>query len=338
MVQHHRHRQHKAHPERHQTQPRRRPCAPAGQRLGHHRTVRPTGPEKPRLAPPHPFERHKHKDQRQDHPGDLRRPARIVAVQPCGKHARGQRLHPEMRDRPVIRHRLHQRQRHARGDGGPRQRQTHPQEQRPRPRPQRPRHVIGRPGLFAERRPRQQIDIRIQRRRQHDHRHAARPHLGEPVVPRRLPPHRAAQGGLHRPCILQEIHHSIGPHIGRDGQGKQQRVIQPAAARKAVHHHQPRRPRSHRRRQKAHAPHQQQRVAEIAGQHGVHKMRPDVLGRVKGDPDHRQHGGQHDGGNQHRTDGPAVQPQPARKNPTILLRHHDRGLNRKRFPCPEKPV
>ena len=69
---------------------------------------------KPRIAPALPFDPQQHQHQRQDHQRNLRRPARVVVVQPGREYPRSQGLHPEMLHRAEIGNRLHQDQRHTR--------------------------------------------------------------------------------------------------------------------------------------------------------------------------------------------------------------------------------
>ena len=158
-----------------------------------------------RPPPPRPLEQHDQRHERQDHQRDLRRPAGVLALEPGGEDAGVQGLDAEIADHAVVRDRLHHRDRGARDDRWPGQRQAHAAEQPPAPGAERARGLVGRGGLLEPGGAGQQVDIGVERGRQHHHRRLDRADAREPVVAGRGVAHRLAQRRLHRAGIVEEI-------------------------------------------------------------------------------------------------------------------------------------
>ena len=117
----------------------------------------------------------------------------------------------------------------------------------------------------------QQVNIRVEHQDQHDRRPAQRAYFREPVIPRPVA-HDAAQGGLHDARMVQQMGVGIGQHIGREGQRDDQRDLDPAAARKFGHCHQPCRTRAQGAGAKPHQNHQHGGGRDIARQDGVEQV------------------------------------------------------------------
>ena len=109
---------------------------------------------------------------------------------------------------------------------------------------------------------------------------------------------------LHGACVFQQIHQRIGAHIGRNGQWHQQQPFHPLGPQEFISTDEPCGTRSQNHRSHAHRHHQGQRGANIAWQRRRQQMRPDVLGREKGQIYDRKNGNDHKDGNAQRTNAP----------------------------------
>ena len=114
--------------------------------------------------------------------GDLRRAGEAVAVEPGVVDGDGERAHAEELDRADVVQRLHQRERHACGKRGPRQRQRHLPERRRRAPAERAAHLEHADRLREEARPRGDVDVRVEHHAHHEDGAADAPDVGEPVV------------------------------------------------------------------------------------------------------------------------------------------------------------
>ncbi len=223
-------------------------------------------------------------DQQPDHEqqhddGDLCAAAGIAHHQPDIEHAGGQGFDGEKFHRPEIVQRFHQHQRDADDDRRPRHRQRHAAERGPGGTAEGAGGFADARRLFQERRPRQEIDIGVQRHGHDGDRTAERSDFREPVIPSGVPSRQVAQQALNRPRELENVGIDIGDHIGGHRQRQHQRPFEYPSSRKLAHRDQPGGGDADQYGPQRDAGHQFQRVDDVSRQHGVQQMRPDILGR-----------------------------------------------------------
>ena len=209
---HHRH-QHRAHPGEQDAVARgggelggeqpvpdrlHRPHAELGQRRGHHQPDqrerqdhRGRGREPAQAHGPHDvaarrelgvarapareaLEHEQRERDRHEQHGELHRRVAVERVEPDAVDRVRERPHPEQVDRAEVGERLHQRERDAAEDRRPRERQAHAQDRPAAREPEPARGLEQRARLAEERRPRQQVDVRVE----HEREHADRPERG----------------------------------------------------------------------------------------------------------------------------------------------------------------
>ena len=205
-------------------------------------------------------ERHHH----QQHGGQLRGGHAVVHAEPGLVNAGREGLNAEVARNSKVGQCFHQRQCHARSHRRPGQRQGHFADAARQGRAQQAGrlHEMHRP--LAQRRARQQINIRVKRDSEHQHRTAQAAHLGQQPA---LPAEGLAQAHLERPAVLQKIGVSVGHHISGHGQRQKQRPFKspPAGKVEQSHHH----GRAHAQggHARGHAQTQHQRGGGVLGQH-----------------------------------------------------------------------
>ena len=218
-------------------------------------------------APAGAFKQQHQRDKAQQHQRQLRRGGPVAQREPGPVDARGEGLHREVADGAEVGQRLHQRQRHATGDGRPRHRQRDAQKALPGCQPQRAGDLDHRVATLDEGRARHQVNIGVEHQREHDHRAAGRPHVGKPIVSA-APAKGLAQRRLQRAHVLQQVGVAVGHHVGRHRQRQDQRPFKHRPAGKVMPCHQPGRPDAQQRDTDADPATQVQGGDHIVGQNG----------------------------------------------------------------------
>ena len=149
-------------------------------------------------------------DEDQQDNGQLRRPAKVSFAQPGCVDAKRQRVDAKEADRRNVVQAFHQGEADANHDGRPCLRQGHGKKGPPRRFAKGARHIKLAHGLAQEARLRRHVDIGVENQRQHDDRAGKRADFRKHIVLRAAPSHGAAQPGLQRPRIIQEIHIGVG--------------------------------------------------------------------------------------------------------------------------------
>ena len=199
---------------------------------------------------------------------------RAVAQQePGAVDAGGERVDREVRDRPEVGERLHQRERDAAGDRGPRERQLDAPEHLAAARAERARGLDERRRPLGERGAREQVGVRVEREHEHRRRARQRADVREPVVVA-APAEGLAQRRLHRPGVLQRVGVGVGHHVGRHREREQQRPLEHPAAREAELRDDPAGERPAERDAGADEDDERERVAGVAREHRVGEVRP----------------------------------------------------------------
>ena len=206
---------------------------------------------------------------------DLRGALAIAQPVPGPIDRRRQRLHAVILDGAEIGERLQERQHHAGGNGGPRQRQCDAEEGAPRAVAQDTTGLDQGVRLAEECGARGEIDVRIEHQREQERDAAGRAEIGEPVVAA-APAGGLAQGALNGTGESQKIGIGIADDVGRQHQRQQQRPLQQPAAGEAAHRHQPRRAGADDGRAEADHQQQDQRVEEDVDELGVGEMPPQL--------------------------------------------------------------
>jgi hypothetical protein len=132
-----------------------------------------------------------------------------------------ERVDGEVRDGTVVGERLHQRERDAAGDRGPRERQVNAPERAPCVEPHRPAGFVQRSGPFQKCGAREQVDIRVQHSDEHRRGTDDGAHIGKPIVALR-PAERLPQRALHRSRVIEPAGVGIGQHIRGHRERQQQ--------------------------------------------------------------------------------------------------------------------
>ena len=138
-----------------------------------------------------------------------------------------ERVVVEHRDGAEIGQRLHADKRDSRCDPRPRHRQRHAPTGRSATQAQRLRSFESATSLRQKCAAREQINVRIQRQRQHEHHAAGRTYRRQPA----RCAERLAQPALQRAGVVEKTDRDEGQHVGRNGQRQQQRPIEEATAR-----------------------------------------------------------------------------------------------------------
>ena len=269
----HRHRRGEAEQHRRQADGEGRPCRRPGQPRPLRRLHPGAASGRARPAPAQPLQPGEQQSEQQQAQRQLRRRRPVAKLEPRLVDSGGEGLDVEEGHRPEIRDRLHHREKRAAGDRRTRHRQGHPDEGPGRGLSERARRHHRSGGLLPERRPRQQVDVGVERNGQHRRGAAEAAHLGKPVVPRApagdLPQHR-----LNRPGMVEHEGVGVGQHVGRKGERQGQRDLQPAGGGKPVNCHEPCRRRADHRRARAHDKRQQRGGERVSRQDGSENLPP----------------------------------------------------------------
>ena len=177
---------------------------------------------------------------------------------------------------------------------GPRERQLDAPEDAAAVEAQRARRLDQRRRALEERGPREQEHVRIEREDEHRRRALERADVRKPVVGAR-PSEGVAQRRLDGTRVLEEVGVRVGHHVRRHRERQQQRPREEPAARKAPARDEPAGGRAPDGHAGADERDEQQRVGDVARQHGAGKVHPRVAGAERhpaphdrGDRQHRQ--------------------------------------------------
>ncbi len=197
-VQQHRRRQREAEHDRQRTADDRAECRPAAQLEARQRPVA-RGRVRIARPPARPaLDRQQREHEQQQDDGDLRGRDRIAHAAPHPEDPGRERVDPEIGDGAVVVQRLHQRQRDARHDRRPRQRQRDAAKAAPRRAAEGAAHFQHAHRLLQERGARQQIDVGIEH--QHQHQDGAGQRADRPAASAVRPGRRSSRAGWSAPA------------------------------------------------------------------------------------------------------------------------------------------
>ena len=188
-------------------------------------------------------------------------PAKTVAVEPGVVDGDGEGAHAEEFHRADVVQSFHQRERHARGKRGSRQRQRHLEEGCRGAPAERAAHLEHADRLGEKARPRGDVDIRVEHHAHHEDGAAHAPDVGKPVVLGAVPAEQLTQQGLQRAGIVEQLEIAKSDDVGRDGERQEQQPLEQASPREAVHGDEPRRAGADQEGERADAGHQLERAA-----------------------------------------------------------------------------